>query len=92
MDPGENCRGMEDSPPGHLRANYEGFLTRDFMTYLHIKYDHRNGTNIERSRKSMFWSIEISGEVLSKLKSRGFREPSLSTNVFLLFISHYPII
>ena len=28
----------------------------------------------------MFWSIKISGEVLNKLKSRGFRAASLSTN------------
>ena len=27
----------------------------------------------------MFWSIKNSGEVLSKLKSRGFRATSLST-------------
>ena len=32
----------------------------------------------ERSRKDMFWSIIKSGEVLSKLKSRGFRATSLS--------------
>ena len=30
----------------------------------------------------MFWSIKNSGEVLSKLKSRGFRLISLSTNDF----------
>ena len=36
-------------------------------------------TVYERSRKKMFWSIKKSGEVLSKLKSRGFRATSLST-------------
>ena len=40
----------------------------------------------------MVWSIKDSGEVLSKLKSRGFRATSLSTYDFLLFIPHYPII
>ena len=30
----------------------------------------------------MFWSIKHSGEVLSKLKSRGFRATSLSTYDF----------
>ena len=45
----------------------------------------------------MFWSIKDSGEVLSKLKSRGFRATSLSTYdfcplmIFLLFIPHNPI-
>ena len=34
----------------------------------------------------MFWSIKISGEVLSKLKSRGFRAISLSTyGLFTLY-------
>ena len=32
--------------------------------------------------KNMFWSIKISGEVLSKLKSRGFHATSLSTYDF----------
>ena len=33
----------------------------------------------ERSGKNLFWSIINSGEVLNKLKSRGFRATSLST-------------
>ena len=33
----------------------------------------------ERSGKNLFWSIQNSGEVLNKLKSRGFRATSLST-------------
>ena len=33
----------------------------------------------ERSGKNLFWSIINSGEVLNKLKSRGFRVTSLST-------------
>ena len=33
----------------------------------------------ERSGQNLFWSIKSSGEVLNKLKSRGFRATSLST-------------
>ena len=33
----------------------------------------------ERSSKNLFWSIKNSGEVLNKIKSRGFRATSLST-------------
>ena len=36
----------------------------------------------ERSGKKLFWSIKNSGEVLNKLKSRGFRATSLSTYDF----------
>ena len=36
----------------------------------------------ERSSKNLFWSIKNSGEVLNKLKSRGFRATSLSTYDF----------
>ena len=39
-------------------------------------------TVYERSRQSMFWSIKNSGEVLSKLKSRGFCATCLSTYDF----------
>ena len=41
-------------------------------------------TVYETSNKNWFWSIKIkhSGEVLSKLKCRGFRATSLSTNDF----------
>ena len=41
-----------------------------------------NETVYERSRKNMILSIIKSGEVLSKLKSRGFRATSLSTYDF----------
>ena len=34
----------------------------------------------------LFWSIINSGEVLNKLKSRGFRATSLSTYSFLLLL------
>ena len=36
-------------------------------------------TVYETSNKNWFWSIKNSGEVLSKLKCRGFRATSLST-------------
>ena len=36
-------------------------------------------TVYERSGKNFFWSIKNSGEVISKLKLRGFRMTSLST-------------
>ena len=36
----------------------------------------------ETSNRNWFWSIKNSGEVLSKLKCRGFRETSLSTYEF----------
>ena len=36
-------------------------------------------TVYETSNKNWFWSIKYSGEVLSKLKSRGFRAKSLYT-------------
>ena len=36
----------------------------------------------ERSGKNFFWSIKNSGEVISKLKLRGFRATSLSTYDF----------
>ena len=36
-------------------------------------------TVYERNGKNLFWSIKNSGEILSKLKSRGFLASSLST-------------
>ena len=38
----------------------------------------------------MFWSMENSGEVLSKLRSRGFRATSLSTYDFSTLFSTLP--
>ena len=61
-------------------------------------------TVYETSNKNWFWSIKNSGEVLSKLKCRGFRATSLSTYdfstlytaclhmIFLLCIPHCRII
>ena len=42
-------------------------------------------TVYERSGKNMFWPIQNSGEVLSKLKDRGFQATSLSTYDFSTF-------
>ena len=47
-----------------------------------------------RSGKNLFWSIKISGEVLNKLKSRGFRTTTLSTYDFSTLyttLPHYSI-
>ena len=44
----------------------------------------------ERSGKNLFWSIKNSGEVLNKLKSRGFRAPSLSTYDFSTLYTTLP--
>ena len=42
----------------------------------------------ERSGKNLFWSIKNSGEVLNKLKSRGFRATSLSTSTLYTTLPH----
>ena len=39
----------------------------------------------ERSGKNLFWSVKNSGEVLNKLKSRGIRATSLSTDFSTLY-------
>ena len=44
----------------------------------------------ERSGKNLFWSIKNSGEVLNKLKSRGFRATSLSTYNFSTLYTTLP--
>ena len=44
----------------------------------------------ERSGKNLFWSIKTSGEVLNKLKSRGFRATSLSTYDFSTLYTSLP--
>ena len=44
----------------------------------------------ERSGKNLFWSIKNSGEVLNKLKSRGFRATSLSTYDFSTLFTTLP--
>ena len=48
------------------------------------------GKVYERSCKNLFWSIINSGEVLNKLKSRGFRATSLSTYDFSTLYTTLP--
>ena len=43
----------------------------------------------ESSGKNLFWSIKNSGEVLNKLKSRGFHATSLSTYDFFHTLHHF---
>ena len=47
-------------------------------------------TVYETSNKNWFWSIKNSGEVLSKLKCRGFRATSLSTYDFSTLYTTLP--
>ena len=47
-------------------------------------------TVYEISNKNWFWSIKNSGEVLSKLKCRGFRATSLSTYDFSTLYTTLP--
>ena len=44
----------------------------------------------ERSGKNLFWSVKNSGEVLNKLRSRGFRATSLSTYDFCSLYTTLP--
>ena len=44
----------------------------------------------EKSGKKLFWSINNSGDVLNKLKSRGFRATSLSTYNFSTLYTTLP--
>ena len=44
----------------------------------------------ERSSKNLFWSIKDSGEVLNKVKSRGFHTTSLSTYDFSTLCTTLP--
>ena len=44
----------------------------------------------ERSGKNLFWSMKNSGEVLNKLKSRGFHATSLSTYDFSTLYTTLP--
>ena len=47
-------------------------------------------TVYERNGKKLFWSIKDSGEILSKLKSRGFLASGLSTNDFSTLYTTLP--
>ena len=58
----------------------------DFKNHV-IKYCT---TVYERNGKKLFWSIKNSGEVLNKLKSRGFLESGLSTYDFSTLYTTLP--
>ena len=59
-------------------------IKNHFIKYCTTEYE-RNATNL-------FWSIKNSGEILNKLKSRGFLASGLSTMISLLSILHCLII
>ena len=47
-------------------------------------------TVYERNGKKLFWSIKNSGEILNKLKSRGFLASGLSTYDFSTLYTTFP--
>ena len=65
-----------------LLQNFLKYLKTNCLTAVKFDFIRYYKTVYERSRENMFWSIKHSGEVLSKLKSRGLRATSLSTNDF----------
>ena len=54
-------------------------LLTSYLTAVKFRVIMYYETVYERSRKNMFWSIKNSGEVLSQLKSRGFRATIYTT-------------
>ena len=65
-------------------------LLNTCLTAVKSRVNRYYETVYERARKNMFWSIKNSGEVLSKLKSRGFRVTSLSTYDFSTLYTTLP--
>ena len=62
------------------QQNFLNCLPRVLQLLKHvIKYCEKV---YERSGKNLFWSIKNSGEILDKLKARGFNTTSLSTYDF----------
>ena len=57
----------------------------DFLRYIGYLSFTKN-----RIKHDLFWSIKTSGEVLNKLKSRGFRATSLSTYDFSTLYTTLP--
>ena len=57
-------------------------LSTSCLTVIKAKVIKYCETVYERSWKNMFWSMQNSGEVLSKLKERGFQATRLSTYDF----------
>ena len=69
------------TPQGSPGVGRNTFLSSPHLCFI-IVY--------ERSGKNLFWSIKNSGEVLNKLKSRGFRATSLSTYDFSTLYTTLP--
>ena len=71
--------------------DYRTILIANLLPYYYqnhvIKYCEKVN---ERSSKNLFWSIKNSCEVMNKLKSRGFRAASLSTNDFSTLYTTLP--
>ena len=79
---------------GHVKLKVTGpiifpIIATDYVAIKNhlIKYCEKV---YERSGKNLFWSIKNSGEVLNKLKSRGFRAASLSTYDFSTLYTTLP--
>ena len=63
-------------------VNYVLVLTNHVIKYCTTVY--------ERNGKNLFWSIKNSGEILNKLKSRGFLASGLSTYDFSTLYTTLP--
>ena len=70
-----------------LQLNFLNYQLRASLLSKIIRYCEKV---YERSGKNLFWSIKNSGEVLNKLKSRGFRVTSLSTYDFSTLYTTLP--
>ena len=65
-------------------------LLTSCLTAIKAKVIKYCETVYERSGKNMFWSMKNSGEILSKLKDRGFQATSLSTYDFSTLFTPLP--
>ena len=63
----------------------ESILLTSFLTAIKNHVIKYCTTVYERNGKKLFWSIKSSGEILNKLKSRGFLASGLSTYDFSTF-------
>ena len=62
-----------------LLTSYLTAIKAKVIKYCETVYDDRSG-------KNMFWSKKNTGEVLGKLKDRGFQATSLSKNDFFYLV------
>ena len=65
-------------------------LLTSCLTAIKAKVIKYCETVYERSEENLYWSIKNSGEVLSKLKDRGFQVTSLSTYDFSTLYTTLP--